>query len=82
MLAAIERYILDPAEPLFCRAYGSYRLTRHWASLRFSDTLGLAPGHLVAKARGFSGSLTRTKTSGADKKMAVLPVFLSDDAHV
>ena len=57
-------------------------MIRHCASLRFSDTLGLAPCHLTAKARGYSGALTRTKTSGADRKMAVLPIFLSDDAFV
>ena len=51
LLAAMERYVLDSSQPLYCRAHGSYRLTRHWASLRFSDTLGLAPCHLTAKAR-------------------------------
>ena len=33
-------------------------------------------------ARGYSGALTRTKTAGVDTKMAVLPIFLSDDAIV
>ena len=45
LLAAMERYVLDTSQPLYCRAYGAYRLTRHWALLSSLDTLGLAPGH-------------------------------------
>ena len=82
LLAAVERYVLDTSQPLYCRAYVAYPLTRNLASLRFSDPLGLAPGRLTAKARGYSGAQTRTKTSGADKKMPVLLIFLSDDAFV
>ena len=82
ILAAAERYIHKVDEPLYCRAYGVYRLMRHGCSLRFSDTLGLPPATLAAKTRGYSGALTRTKTSRADKKSAVLPIFLSDDAYV
>ena len=82
ILAAMEREVLDCARPLFIRAYAWYRLLRHWCSLRFDDTNGLSPAALQKRARGVRGVLTRTKTSGGDKSMTVLPLFVSLEAWV
>ena len=73
ILAAIERLVNDTSFPLYIRAYGWYRLFRHWASLRFDDTMGCDLNSLTLRARGVAGLLHRTKTSGPDKSVAVLP---------
>ena len=82
LLEALEKVVVDDSIPLYVRAYNWYRLMRHWASIRFSDTAGLPPGTLSRRARGLTGSLTQTKTSGADKSAAVLPIFISRDAWI
>ena len=78
----MEREVLDCARPLFIRAYAWHRLLRHWCSLRFDDTNGLSPAALQKRARGVRGVLTRTKTSGGDNSMTVLPLFVSLEAWV
>ena len=82
VLEALETAVGDTDLPLFRRGYAWYRLLRHWACLRFDDTAGLAPDSLERRARGVYGLLKRTKTSGPDKKTAVLPVFVSEDAYL
>ena len=69
--------------PAFHRAYAWYRCFRHWASLRFHDTCGIhGPSSLQKLARGVYGELHRTKTTGPDKQISVLPVFVSYEAYL
>ena len=82
LLEALELAVGDTQLPLSRRGYAWNRLFRHWASLRFDDTAGLAPETLQRRARGVYGLLKQTKTSGPDKKTAVLPVFVSEDAYL
>jgi hypothetical protein len=82
VLAAVEKVVLDETVPMYIRGYAWYRLLRHWASLRFSDTGGLPPSTVIRRARGISGTLTHTKTTGADKSTAVLPIFVSKEAWI
>ena len=82
LLAAIEKVVVDETVPLFIRAYGWYRLLRHWTAMRFDDGNGLHPSSLTLRARGLVGLLTRTKTSGADKGSNVLPIYVSKDAFL
>ena len=82
VLEALEKVVRDTDLPLFHRAYAWYRLFRHWACLRWDDTAGLGPSGLEVRARGVVGQLSRTKTSGPDKKLSALPVFISKDAWV
>ena len=56
LLEAMENVVVDESLPLYVRAYSWYRLLRHWASFRFSDTAGLPPGTLARRVRGLSGS--------------------------
>ena len=81
-MGSLEDATCDETLPAFQRAYAWYRLFRHWASLRFNDTAGLAPGSLELWARGVFGLLRQTKTSGPDKKITILPVFVAFDAWV
>ena len=82
LLAAIENVVVDESIPIYIRGYAWYRLLRHWASMRFSDGCGLSPANLKMRSRGLFGLLSRTKTSGSDKLMSVLPIFVSDEAYV
>ena len=43
LVADLELVVLDRSLPLFQRAFAAFRLFRHWASLRWDDTQGLAP---------------------------------------
>ena len=82
LLAALEGVVNDLERPAFQRCYAWYRLVRHWASLRFDDTSGLHPASLVRRTRGLYGVLRRTKTSGPDKQITLLPIWVSQDAWV
>ena len=82
LVVAFEKVVLDTSRPRFQRAFAAFRLLRHWASLRWDDTQGLAPRSLERMARGVAGVLERTKTSGPGKTQQVLPCFISQDCWV
>ena len=76
LLVMIEQVVIGTG-PSFVRLYGWYRLVRHWCCFRFDDTMGIHPSLLRPHARGLSGILDRTKTSGAGKTFQKLPFFIS-----
>ena len=82
LLAALESEVLNKDRPLFHGGFAWYRLLRHWAALRWSDSQALSPSSLVLRARGLTGVLSRTKTSGPGKAHEVLPIFVSDGAYL
>ena len=82
LLADLEGVVLDEGRATYQRAFAAFRLLRHWASLRWDDTQGLAPHTLKQRARGVSGLLERSKTSGPGKTNQVLPCFVSNEAWV
>ena len=81
-LLALERVVADEATPLYARGYAWVRLLRHWASLRWDDTLGIPPATLELRARGLFCLLEMSKTSGPEKTVRVLPVFVSREAYL
>ena len=68
--------------PCYARGYAWVRLLRHWASLRWDDTLGIPPASLQMRARGLFCLLERSKTSGPEKELKILPVFVSKGAYL
>ena len=82
LVVALEQAVGEEQRPVFERCYAWYRLLRHWASLRYDDTAGLPPQTLELRLRGLVGVLQRTKTSGADKKMSCLPIFVAKEAYI
>ena len=50
--------------------------------MRFDDTVGLAPSSLTMRARGLFGLLKSTKTSGPDKRISALPIYVSKEVYV
>ena len=82
LVVHFEETVMDESRPLYHRAFATFRLLGHWASLRDDDTQGLAPQSLEMRARGLVGLLERTKTSGPGKANLVLPCFVSKEAWV
>ena len=82
LVAVLEKVVVDEERPGFQRAYAWYRCVRHWAGMRFDDTAGLAPSSLTMRARGLFGLLKSTKTSGPDKRISALPIYVSEEAYV
>ena len=82
VVAALERAVLNTELPDYNRTFAGFRLLRHWSSLRWDDTQGLPPSSLEGRARGVTGTLDRTKTSGRGKQQQVLLVFWSNGAFL
>ena len=82
LVGALELVVRDEGRPAFHRFYAWYRLLRHWCGLRFHDTGALPSCSLERRARGLYGVLFRTKTSGPDREMSVLPIYCSQEAYV
>ena len=52
------------------------------ACLRFDDTGALPLSTLEKRPRGMFAVFCRTKTSGLDKQISLLPISVSDEAYV
>ena len=57
-------------------------LVRIWTAMRYDDTRGIAPGNMRLDGRGFVADLTRTKTTGAGKKVELMEVYVSRQAYI
>ena len=64
------------------RMYAWWQCVKTWASLKFDDHRGLVPKALVMEGGNLQAILTRTKTSGKDKRIEALPVHISADAYL
>ncbi len=53
-----------------------------YASLRFDDHRGMVPSRLALTARGLTGVLVRSKTSGPGRTKEFLPLCVSRGAYV
>jgi hypothetical protein len=82
MLIGMELAVLDEAVPLYMRGLAWARLVNHWASLRFSDTQWIAPSSLLLTPFGLTGRLSRSKTSGAGKKVLSQTFSVSTDSWI
>ena len=82
LLRHVEGVVVDEDREPYARLYAGSRLLRHWGGMRWDDTSGINPAKLTLMARGLAGKLERTKTTGRDKKVHVLPFFVSFGAYV
>ena len=71
MCLAMEAVVVGDF-PAFERLFSWSHLMRHWAAMRWDDTMGVHPSLLARRARGLFGLLERTKVSGPDRKVANL----------
>ena len=68
-LAAAEVMVVDTQEKSVLRCYAFWRCLECWGALRFSDHRGLSPTDCSLTDTAFKGMLTRTETTGRDKKV-------------
>ena len=81
-LAAAELLVTDPNKPAVLRCYAFWRCLEAWAALRFSDHRGKAPSDCGLNQDAFRGKLTRTKTTGRDKKVQSRVLHVSRNCWV
>ena len=74
--------MVDVGQPAYVRAVAWFNLFRHWAALRWDDTVGLKPSSFQRRARAVFAKLTRSKTSGPDKQVSILPIWVSYGAYI
>ena len=75
LIAGWERMVCDKNEKPVLRMFAFWKWLSVWerGALRFSDHRGMEQQNLVLENDGLSGTLTRTKTTGADKKVKNRP---------
>ena len=79
ILAALEVAVSDRALPTYLRGVAWLRLVKIWGTLRFDDTSWLAPSGLHVRDGALTATLTRTKTSGAGRRVPELPLAISNE---
>ena len=82
LVLALEREVVDPGVPVCYRCFAWWLLVALWASLRFDDHRGLAPGAIQFTPRGLEAVLSRTKTTGPGKRVASLPMVIGYGAYL
>ena len=82
VVLAWEATVVDKDLPAYDRMYAWWQCVRVWSSLRFDDHRGLVPCAMSMEAGNFKAILTRTKTSGQDKRVEALPVHVSAKAYL
>ena len=68
-LAAAEVVVVNERANVVLRCYAFWRCLESWAALRFSDHRGLSPQLCTLTESALKGTLSRTKTTGSDKKV-------------
>ena len=58
------------------------RLLKVWCAFRADDHRGLLPSKVHVGERGLSAVLSRTKTSGPDKRVQTLQIWISPEAYL
>jgi hypothetical protein len=71
-----------PEVPPYARALAWVRLLKLWTAMRFDDTRGLLPATMALASRGLDGTLARTKTTGAGRKVEAKQIWVAHDAHL
>jgi len=79
---ALEREVVEDFAPPFYRAYAWWQLVSIWGSLRFDDHRGLAPAQVDFRDGRFTGTLSRTKTTGPGKRVQTLHVVISAESFL
>ena len=82
ILAALEMYVADESNPPYLRGVAWVRLVKVWATLRYDDHSWLSPETIIYQDGVLSATLTRTKTSGAARRVKELPMVISADCYV
>jgi len=82
LVLALEREVVDEGVAVCYRCHAWWHLLALWASLRFDDHRGLAPGSVQLTVRGLEATLSRTKTTGPGKRIDTLPLVVGYGAYL
>ena len=77
-----ERIVVDEGKPLYHRAYAWWKGVQSWASMRFSDHVGLDPASLRMSDGSLRGEINRTKTTGADKTIGSRAFIVAAECYL
>ena len=80
VVLALELYVVESRHPLVLRVFAWMRLLKVYGSMRWDDLQRMRPSNVDLRDIGFVGKLTRTKTTGAGRKVRELPVFVPVEA--
>ena len=69
-------------DKLYPRMFAWWKLIKIYGTLRFDDHRGLSPSSLALSDAALTGTLTRTKTSGAGKTRQSMPLFVAAGASI
>ena len=81
ILIAMELTTVDSRSSPYARYLAGFRLVKWWTGMRFDDTLGLGLKGVYRATSFIRLELTRTKTSGPDRRTRTLYAFIDSTAH-
>ena len=76
ILVSLELLVCLAAAPQYLRALAFICLLSVWGSLRADDVQGLLPQTMQLDERGLSVDLARSKTTGPDKRVKTIKIFV------
>ena len=81
-LVSSELAVVDCSKPVYTRLHNWVKLVRHWAALRWDDTLHTPPKLARYTVEGLTLKITQTKTTGPGKKVELLYAYISAKAYL
>ena len=82
VIASMELYVSEAGHPRVLRMVAWTRLLKVYGSMRGDDAQRLRPADLQLRESGLVGRLTRTKTTGAGRRVRELPLYIPADAYI
>ena len=82
LVVAWEQLVIDVSVHAYVRLFAFWKLCKVWGTLRFDDHRGFIYVNRILRSRGLAAILVRTKTSGDDKSVQVLPFAISSEAYL
>ncbi len=76
-IVELERIVMELGRPTYDRMLGWWLLVSAWSVLRFDDHRGIESGGVQFDELGLHLTMSRTKTTGEDKKVQIRPGFVA-----
>ncbi|CAE7380267.1 unnamed protein product, partial [Symbiodinium sp. CCMP2456] len=80
MVLSLELFLNDGDRPKYARAMAFVALVMLWGSMRADDIQCMRPESMRLTIEGFSCKLWKTKTTGPDRRVNMVQVFISRKA--
>ncbi|CAE6926365.1 unnamed protein product [Symbiodinium natans] len=81
-VVALELSVCQETLPLYFRAMAWVFLLILWCSLRADDVQGLLPESMLLNGVGFSATLGKTKTTGPDRRVRDIKIFVARETSL